>query len=181
MSYGFRIARTIRTPSLRWADFHPFVDSMDSTKFCVRLPGKAAVVVYWDEKRNWSGRRGSNPQPPAWEADALPLSYSRSASRVYRFGAGSASLDEESVQFRQHFKRIGYIKHVCFSSRPSAVWVEIHRTALVDESPAHDMGLLAMATRGQTLGMARRRSGLADLVQMGHETEHRLTLSRLID
>jgi hypothetical protein len=32
----------------------------------------------------WSGRRGSNPQPPAWEADALPLSYSRSAGRVYR-------------------------------------------------------------------------------------------------
>src|SRR5262249_41086808 len=26
----------------------------------------------------WSGRRGSNPQPLAWEANALPLSYSRS-------------------------------------------------------------------------------------------------------
>ena len=24
-----------------------------------------------------SGRRGSNPRPSAWEADALPLSYSR--------------------------------------------------------------------------------------------------------
>lgn len=30
---------------------------------------------------SWSGRRGSNPQPPAWEADALPLSYSRSFDR----------------------------------------------------------------------------------------------------
>lgn len=26
----------------------------------------------------WSGRRGSNPQPTAWEAATLPLSYSRS-------------------------------------------------------------------------------------------------------
>ena len=25
----------------------------------------------------WSGRRGSNPRPSAWKADALPLSYSR--------------------------------------------------------------------------------------------------------
>ena len=26
---------------------------------------------------NWSGGRGSNPRHPAWEADALPLSYPR--------------------------------------------------------------------------------------------------------
>jgi hypothetical protein len=31
---------------------------------------------------NWSGRRGSNPQPTAWEAATLPLSYSRMASFV---------------------------------------------------------------------------------------------------
>ena len=28
----------------------------------------------------WSGRRGSNPQPTAWEAATLPLSYSRMVS-----------------------------------------------------------------------------------------------------
>src|ERR1051326_5696955 len=28
--------------------------------------------------RNWSGRRGSNPRRPAWEAGILPLNYSRS-------------------------------------------------------------------------------------------------------
>ncbi len=27
--------------------------------------------------RKKSGKRGSNPRPSAWEADALPLSYSR--------------------------------------------------------------------------------------------------------
>ncbi len=26
----------------------------------------------------WSGQRGSNPRPSAWEANALPLSYARS-------------------------------------------------------------------------------------------------------
>ncbi len=28
----------------------------------------------------WSGKRGSNPRPSAWEADTLPLSYSRIGS-----------------------------------------------------------------------------------------------------
>jgi hypothetical protein len=28
----------------------------------------------------WSGRRDSNPQPSAWEADALPLRHSRAVS-----------------------------------------------------------------------------------------------------
>ena len=30
----------------------------------------------------WSGRRGSNPQPTAWEAATLPLSYSRSVEEI---------------------------------------------------------------------------------------------------
>ncbi len=52
-----------------WLTFLPILDSMD---------GKASEA----EKILWSGRRGSNPQPPAWEADALPLSYSRSFDRT---------------------------------------------------------------------------------------------------
>src|SRR2546425_1690192 len=31
----------------------------------------------------WSGRRDLNPRPSAWEADALPLSYTRSSFRHY--------------------------------------------------------------------------------------------------
>ena len=38
----------------------------------------------WFDVNAWSGRRGSNPRHPAWEADVLPLNYSRSQSmRVY--------------------------------------------------------------------------------------------------
>ena len=30
----------------------------------------------------WSGKRDSNPRPSAWEADTLPLSYSRESSMI---------------------------------------------------------------------------------------------------
>ena len=35
----------------------------------------------------WSGKRDLNPQPSAWEADTLPLSYSRAVGGKYS-GAG---------------------------------------------------------------------------------------------
>src|SRR5215470_10185245 len=34
-----------------------------------------------DAGSEWSGKRDSNPRPPAWKAGALPLSYSRAPSR----------------------------------------------------------------------------------------------------
>src|SRR3989441_6886476 len=34
------------------------------------------------DTRNWSGKRDSNPRPPAWKAGALPLSYSREYARA---------------------------------------------------------------------------------------------------
>ena len=37
----------------------------------------------------WSGRRGSNPQPTAWKAVTLPLSYSRQKSRARRLGSSN--------------------------------------------------------------------------------------------
>ena len=33
----------------------------------------------------WSGKRDSNPRPPAWKAGALPLSYSRPSDRRARY------------------------------------------------------------------------------------------------
>ena len=46
---------------------------------CESLSGKAGSGSTEEEiKFAWSGRRGSNPQPTAWEAATLPLSYSRS-------------------------------------------------------------------------------------------------------
>ena len=38
-----------------------------------RRPVRQGMIFYGF----WSGRRGSNPQPTAWEAATLPLSYSR--------------------------------------------------------------------------------------------------------
>ena len=41
----------------------------------------------------WSGRRDSNPRPSAWEADALPLSYTRIGSYYVGMGLLSTNLD----------------------------------------------------------------------------------------
>src|SRR3954451_8958849 len=38
--------------------------------------------------QSWSGRRGSNPQPTAWEAATLPLCYSRSISTASGYHPG---------------------------------------------------------------------------------------------
>ena len=53
--------------------FFEIVDSMDTGAIFRGLqPGNVGGKI-----RYWSGRRGSNPQPTAWEAATLPLSYSR--------------------------------------------------------------------------------------------------------
>jgi hypothetical protein len=53
------------------------LDRQDHSCRAVSIEAKAVPIVRRTEK-NWSGRRGSNPQPTAWEAATLPLSYSRS-------------------------------------------------------------------------------------------------------
>src|SRR5579884_3781759 len=58
---------------------------MDSIRHVnVAPPSDANVQLRGTEEQLWSGRRGSNPQPPAWEADALPLSYSRTSTTITR-------------------------------------------------------------------------------------------------
>ena len=44
----------------------------------------AAMATTIRYRSGWSGRRDSNSRPSAWEADALPLSYSRSRARIDR-------------------------------------------------------------------------------------------------
>src|SRR4029453_15023154 len=39
------------------------------------------LLTLWE---NWSGRWGSNPRPVAWEATALPLSYTRAPTFLTR-------------------------------------------------------------------------------------------------
>lgn len=38
---------------------------------------QTAALTTWLRRLIWSGRRDSNPRHSAWEADALPLNYSR--------------------------------------------------------------------------------------------------------
>src|SRR4051812_49300247 len=65
------------------------MDSLRGSKRCIWLGiGRSGHAVIGQKRRRemklWSGRRGSNPRHPAWEADVLPLNYSRSAPKVYR-------------------------------------------------------------------------------------------------
>src|SRR6266700_1014090 len=45
-------------------------------------PSNRLREVIGSLKKRWSGRRGSNPRRPAWEAGILPLNYSRPPSQV---------------------------------------------------------------------------------------------------
>ena len=45
-----------------------------------------SFVAEFAPKKEWSGRRGSNPRRSAWEADILPLNYSRT-SRLHFYSS----------------------------------------------------------------------------------------------
>src|SRR5207245_2451158 len=71
---------------LRWEAIGGSVDapagSVDAPAGSADASGGSADAPV-EERRNappdlqWSGKRDSNPRPPAWKAGALPLSYSR--------------------------------------------------------------------------------------------------------
>jgi hypothetical protein len=74
-------------------------------------------------------------------------------------------------------KRIRDVEHVSLAARPSAVCVEIDRTPLSDEAPAHHMRLLSVAAGRESLRMPRGCASLADLVHVSHELETGLTVA----
>src|SRR5579863_4071907 len=51
-------------------------------------------------KRNWSGRRGSNPRHRPWQGRALPLSYSRSTQKLYRICGPESSRVAAATGYR---------------------------------------------------------------------------------
>ena len=48
-------------------------------------------------RSNWSGRRDSNPRPPAWKAGTLPLSYSRTLDLHVNFTL--KSMTNQAVEY----------------------------------------------------------------------------------
>src|SRR5215813_13753316 len=56
-------------------------ERVDGPSGSSKAPAAPTKIVSVAEALSKSGRRGSNPRPSAWEADALPLSYSRDATR----------------------------------------------------------------------------------------------------
>src|ERR1035438_6878245 len=86
---------------------------------------------------------------------------------------------EQRIDPGHYLKRIGDVHHIGLAACPAAVCVKTDGSPLGDESPTHRVRLLAMTTGGEPLGVARRRTGLADLVQMRQEGQHRLIFTSL--
>ena len=80
-------------------------------------------------------------------------------------------LCKHCVHFCRDFESVCYVEDVSLAPRPSAIGVEIDGAALVDESPAYDMRLLTVTAGGETLGVAGRGTGLANLVHVTHELQ----------
>ncbi len=49
-----------------------------------KIPDKAGILLPKTYRKNWSGRRDSNPRPQPWQGCALPLSYTRSRQSSLR-------------------------------------------------------------------------------------------------
>src|SRR5215467_13416013 len=112
---------------------------------------------------------------------ALPARESRSVCLRNRCQLLFRLFRQESVQLRNHLKRICYVQHVGFAPSPSAVRIQIDGATLIDEAPSYNVRFFPMTTCGEPLWVARRGSGLADLVEMGHESEDCLIVSGLIN
>ncbi len=81
---------------------------------------QASVRSFLIKRGDWSGRRGSNSRPSAWEADALPLSYSRSMESASIL-ADARSCCEPPARGEQSLRRRTTGLRVPRTSRPCVV------------------------------------------------------------
>src|SRR5208282_1979813 len=96
------------------------------------------------------------------------------------YAASRLRLFQLLVQLGHDLEGIGNVEHVGLAAGPAAIGVEIDGAALVDKAPADHVGFLAMATRGEAFRVTWSGTGLAHLIQMGHESQHRLVLPALV-
>ena len=85
------------------------------------------------------------------------------------------------MQSCHDLKGVGDIEYVGFAAGPSTIGIQIDCPAFIDEAPADHVRFLAVATGGKSFWMPRSRPRLADLIEMGHESQDCLTLARLVD
>ncbi len=57
-------------------------------------------------RKKWSGRRDSNPRPPAWQADVLPLNYARILAQVHYQNVKNLSTPHDIFESRTEPLRI---------------------------------------------------------------------------
>ena len=91
------------------------------------------------------------------------------------------SFGKQFIHFGNHFKSVGHIKNIGLALRPATVWIKADGAAFVDETPADGVRFLAVAAGRQAFRVARCGTGLTDLVEVAHETDHFPTLARLVN
>ena len=97
------------------------------------------------EEKEWTERRESAVSNGSSGGDG----HRRGGSMLHGSPSASVSLTRSSL------KGIGYVKHIGFPARPSAIGVKIHGPAILDETPSHHVRFLAMAAGGQPARVAR--------------------------
>src|SRR5262245_457086 len=75
--FAFAMARTSRTYSRRRSSVQNWSPCPGLNRRPRPYQGRALPTELHGQVEPWSGKRDSNPRPPAWKAGALPLSYSR--------------------------------------------------------------------------------------------------------
>lgn len=89
--YSFRILAVSSHRLLFGSSGLPYCGKLAHPRYVALLHNRAMIPSFAPIKRgltmqspfNWSERRDSNPQQPAWEAGILPLNYFRLACRYY--------------------------------------------------------------------------------------------------
>ncbi len=55
-------------------------------------------------------------------------------------------LRQQFVDFGDYFEGVSYIEHIRLALRPSAIWIKIDGSPLVNKTPSNHVGLLSMTT-----------------------------------
>ena len=92
-----------------------------------------------------------------------------------------SSRTQKRIDLRHHLEGVGHVQDISLAAGPAAIGIEIDGAPLANESPTHGVRLLAVAARGQPLGMAWRGPGLSHLVEVAHEAQRRLVLAGELD
>jgi hypothetical protein len=130
-------------------------------------------------KEIWSGRRDSNPQPSAWEADALPLRHTRSLENC-RFKERKKNLPVflPLVKRHDHWTRSSGNHLRSQPSTKKLIEGALHKSHAIALLCATSVSLLSFARKSVTTETQRTQRLQRTGENKGFETSHKLVSLR---